>query len=172
MKKTILFFLSFVLFAFTSTDIKPVDTDGSVTFGIKNFGLNTTGQIKGLKGTIKWDAANPSASSFDVTVDVNTINTGIDSRDSHLKKEDYFDTDKYPTIHFVSTAVAAGNITGNFTIKGITKKVSFPFTVTPLGKGVLFSGSFSVNRKDFNVGGGSAVLGDNVNVALKVQANP
>ena len=172
MKKTILFLIPFVLSAFVAADLKPVDADGSVAFVIKNFGLNTNGVFKGLKGNIKWDAANPAAGSFDLTVDVNTINTGIDSRDKHLKEEDYFNAVKYPTIRFVSTAISPGNITGNIVIKGITKKISFPFTVTPSGKGYLFEGGFSLSRKDFGIGSGSAVLGDNVNVLLKVNAIP
>lgn len=170
MKNILLFFLSGVLVVF-AIDLKPVDADNSVTFVIKNFGINTKGELKGLKGNIKWDEANPSTSSFDVSVDVNTINTGIDKRDYDLKKEKYFDAKKYPTLSFISTAVTADNITGDLTIKGITKKVNFPFAVTPSGKGYLFKGSFSISRRDFGVGGGG-VLGDNVDVTLKVQAIP
>ncbi|MEP7319933.1 MAG: YceI family protein [Panacibacter sp.] len=172
MKRTLLFIIPFILFAFAAADLKPVDTDGAVTFKIKNFGINTSGEFKGLQGNIKWDAANPNKASFNVSIDVNSINTGIESRDTHLKKEDYFDAAKYPAIRFVSTAVAEGTIAGNLTIKGVTQKISFPFTITPSGKGYLFEGSFSLNRKDFGIGGGSVSLSDNVTVALKVQANP
>jgi len=172
MKNIVLLFAPFLLLAFVGADLKPVDTDDAVSFAIKNFGLNVNGKFKGLQGKIKWDAVNPSNSLFDVAVDVNTISTGIDSRDSHLKKEDYFDAEKYPAIHFISTAVTAGNVTGNLTIKGITKKISFPFTVTASGNGYVFMGSFALNRRDFGVGNGSAVLSDNVTVSLKVQANP
>ena len=49
------------------------------------------------------------ASSFNVSVDVNTINTGVDSRDSHLKKEEYFNAEKYPTINFASTSIEKSN---------------------------------------------------------------
>ena len=94
---------SFFLVSFSAKDLKPADIDGSVTFTIKNFGINTGGEIKGLKGIIKWDAENPSASSFNVSVDVNTINTGIDMRDNHLRKEEYFNAEKFPTINFSST---------------------------------------------------------------------
>ena len=59
MKKLLLFLIPFVLFAFATADLKPFDADGSVTFTIKNFGLNTSGSFKDLKGNIKWDAANP-----------------------------------------------------------------------------------------------------------------
>jgi len=161
---------SIVVMSFTSSDLKPVDANEAVTFAIKNFGINTNGEFKGLKGIIKWDASNPSASVFNVTVDANTINTDIDMRDSHLKKEEYFNTEKYPTINFVSTAVTANNVTGNLTIKGVTKQISFPFTVKPSAGGYLFEGSFEINRRDFGVGGGSVSLSNNATVNLKVQA--
>jgi polyisoprenoid-binding protein YceI len=161
---------SVVVMSFTSSDLKPVDASEAVTFAIKNFGINTNGEFKGLKGTIKWDPSNPSASVFNVTVDANTINTDIDMRDSHLRKEEYFNTEKYPTINFVSTAVTANNVTGNLTIKGVTKQISFPFTVKPSAGGYLFEGSFEINRRDFGVGGGSVSLSNSATVNLKVQA--
>ena len=164
--------IALLLSAFTLVDLKPVDSEGAVTFVIKNFGLNTNGSLKGLKGTIKWDAANPAASQISASVDVNTLNTGIDMRDKDLKEEKYFDVTKYPTINFVSTAVSATSITGNLTIKGVTKSFTFPITVTPSGSGYLFQGNFSVNRRDFGIGGGSMVLSDEAKVTLKVQTNP
>jgi polyisoprenoid-binding protein YceI len=172
MKKYLFLIVPCILLAFSFVDLKPVDADGSVTFVIKNFGINTKGEFKGLQGTIKWDAANPANSSFNVSVDVNTINTGSDIRDNDLKKESYFNASKYPTINFASTSVTSGNVTGNLTIKGVTKEISFPFKATPSGNGYLFEGNFSLNRKDFGVGGGSFALSDHVDVTLKVLANP
>ena len=156
--------------AFVSAELKPVDTSEAVTFTIKNFGINTKGEVKGLKGTIKWDAANPAASVFNVTVDAKTINTGIEMRDNHLRKDEYLDTDKFPVISFASTSVTANNIKGNLTIKGVTKEVSFPFTVKPSNGGYLFEGEFEINRRDFGVGGGSVSLSNSMKVSLKVQA--
>ena len=88
----------------------------------------------------------------------------------HLRKEEYFNTAKYPTINFVSTAITASNVTGNLTIKGVTKQISFPFTVKPSAGGYLFEGSFEINRRDFGIGGGSVSLSNNATVNLKVQA--
>lgn len=166
----ILLITAVAVLAFRSAELKPVDADEAVTFTIKNLGINTGGEFKGLKGTIKWDPSNPPASVFNATVDVNTINTGIDMRDNHLRKEEYFNVDQYPVISFESTAVTATNVTGNLTIKGITKQVSFPFTVKPSAGGYLFEGSFTINRRDFGVGGGSISLSNTVKVDLKVQA--
>jgi polyisoprenoid-binding protein YceI len=168
-------FCCFVVFSsFALLALRPVDSDNAVTFVIKNFGINTKGELKGLKGNIQWNEENVAASSINVSVDANTINTGIDARDKDLKKEEYFNTDKYPVISFVSTAITPGSdthkVTGNLTMKGVTKTITFPFTATKTANGYLFSGSFTINRLDYGVGKNSMVLNDDVDVTLKVQA--
>jgi polyisoprenoid-binding protein YceI len=69
---------------------KPVDEKSDIKFVIKNFGLNTSGSLNGLKGTINFDPSNPGASPLMVSVEVTPVNTGSDARDNHLKKEEYF----------------------------------------------------------------------------------
>jgi polyisoprenoid-binding protein YceI len=170
MKKYFFLLFPVALFSFSLSEFKPVDENNSVTFAIKNFGITTNGEFKGLKGSIKWDVANPPNSFFDVNVDVNTINTGIGMRDNDLKEAKWFDASKYSTINFKSTNVTATNVTGNLTIKGITKEVSFPYSATPAASGYRFEGTFRLNRRDFKVGGGSFSLSDNVAVTLKVYA--
>ena len=161
-------------FTLNAQQYKPVDEQSEVKFTIKNFGINTNGTLNGLKGTIKFDPANLSASSFNVTVDVNTINTGVDGRDNHLRREEYFDVAKYPLNRFVSSSIEKnGNsyiAKGNLTIKAVTKSISIPFTVNRSADEIIFSGEFNINRKDFGVGGSSAVMGSNVDVSLKVSA--
>jgi len=167
-------FLIACLVSVKAQQYRPVDEKSKISFTIKNFGFNTPGTLTGLKGTIKFNPSDLPSSSFNVSVNVNTINTGIDARDSHLKKEEYFDAEKFPTINFVSTNITKDQngyvVSGNLTIKGVTKPVSFPFTIENQGNGMLFDGSFSINRKDFGVGGSSAVLSNTVNVTLKVFA--
>ena len=70
--------------------MKPVDEGSAVKFRIKNFGGTVIGSFKGLNGTIHFNPSDLSSAAFDVTVDVNTINTGIDMRNNDLKKEKYF----------------------------------------------------------------------------------
>lgn len=168
-------FLITSIFTVTAQQYKPVDSKSEVKFTIKNFGINTNGSLAGLKGSIKFDEQNPGNTVFNVSVDVNTINTGVDNRDSHLKKEEYFNVEKYPAISFTSTSVAGTQgkytVNGNLSIKGITKPVSFPFTAEKKDNGFIFSGEFSIDRKEFGVGGNSAVLGNSVNVSLKVFAD-
>jgi polyisoprenoid-binding protein YceI len=167
-------FLFAGLFTVKAQQYKPLDDKSEVNFTIKNFGFSTPGSLKGLKGSIKFNSSDLVSSSFNVSVDVNTVNTGVDARDSHIKKEEYFNAEKFPVISFNSTKITkeqnSYTVTGNLTIKGVTRPVSFPFTVQNQDNGLIFSGSFSINRKDFGVGGSSAVLGNSVDVSLKVFA--
>lgn len=153
---------------------KPVDEKSEIEFTIKNFGINTNGSLNGLKGTINFNPSDLAASAFNVSVDVNTINTGVDSRDSHLKKEEYFDAEKYPAIKFASTSIEKSingyTVKGNLTIKSVTKAISIPFTVDESADGLTLKGKFSINRKDFGVGGSSAVLSNTADISLKVFA--
>lgn len=152
----------------------PSDAGSEAKFVIKNFGINVTGSFKGLKGKIVFDPANPGGSSVNVTVDAATVNTGNDSRDKHLKKEDYFDATNHSVLSFVSTKITgkAGTYTieGNLAIKGIMKLISFPFTATAITNGYRLEGQFKLNRRDFKVGGGSLILSDELTVILNVSA--
>jgi polyisoprenoid-binding protein YceI len=140
---------------------------------IKNFGFNVTGSFKGLKGVVHFDPNNLAASSFDVSIDANTINTGIDMRDEHLRSDSYFDVKNYPQIHFVSTRVTTSNRAGTFfvfghlTIKQTTKEISFPFTYQTEAEGPLFKGEFKLNRRDFSIGG-SGTISNELVVKLEV----
>jgi len=153
----------------------PADLGSSIGFRIKNFGFNTVGTFTGLQGTIVFDPQNAATDSFDVSLDAASINTANNIRDEHLKKDAYFDVGKYPRIRFVSIAVKPLDknghytITGKLTIKGATKEISFPFLSTPLGDDFIFKGGFTINRKDFGVGG-SSTLSNDLTVSLAVLA--
>jgi polyisoprenoid-binding protein YceI len=73
----------------------PVDEGSNVKFIIKNFGLNVTGEFKGLKGDISFDPDKLSSASFVASVDAATVNTGNGSRDRHLRKEEYLFVEKF-----------------------------------------------------------------------------
>jgi polyisoprenoid-binding protein YceI len=153
----------------------PVDEGSTIGFKIKNFGFNNGGTFKGLRGTIVFDPKNVAGDSFDVSVEAASINTDNDMRDDHLRKEAYFDVEKYPRIRFVSTSVVASDksghfmITGKLTIKGTTKQISFPFLAAPAGNDYIFKGSFAIKRRDFDVGGASTLSND-LTVSLTVLA--
>jgi polyisoprenoid-binding protein YceI len=153
----------------------PVNEGSTISFKIKNFGINNEGSFKGLQGTILFDPQNAPADSFDVSVDAASVNTDNEMRDEHLRKEAYFDVEKYPRIRFVSSAVTVdGNghykLMGKLTIKRTTKEISFPFLAMPAGDDYIFKGSFTINRRDFDVGGAST-LGNEVTLSLTVLAS-
>jgi len=163
-------------FVFAQPKLTPTDAGSKVHFVIKNFGISVGGDFTGLKGFIEFEAANVTAAVINVTADAATVNTDNNKRDEHLKKDDYFDVAKYPTIHIVSSKIEKGSsinaylFSGNLTIKGVTKPLKFPFTATKSGTGYLFAGNFDISRRDFNVGGGTFPLSENVKVSLSILA--
>lgn len=153
----------------------PADNGSTVKFRIKNFGLAVTGTFTGLEGGIVFNAANLASSSFTVSVDAASIETGINLRNNHLRGEDYFDVKKYPRISFTSSGVSSAGqagifyLSGKLTIRNVTKEISFPFTASVIENGYLFDGSFRINRRDFKVGG-SNTIADSVSITLHVAA--
>jgi len=162
-------------FSSVSQVFEPVDEQSSIKFRIKNFGFNVTGSFTGLNGTIKYNPENLAASSMEVTLQAKSINTGIDLRDNHLRKEEYFHVKNYPVIRFVSVRITPSSKPGTLfmfaklTIKNVTREISFPFTAVPHQNGYLFNGEFRINRIDFGVGESSSAS-DNLTVLLKVFA--
>ncbi len=173
MKKGILGLGFWLMSLGVMAQMHPVDKSSSVKFAIKNFGFAVTGSMSGLEGDIVFDPTHPDAARFDVTVNSATINTGNDSRDEHLRADDYFDVKNHPRIRFVSKSIRGSGTSftmdGELTIKDKTKSISIPFKADPSGKGFVFEGSFKMNRRDFGVGGGSTIS-DNLTVTLKVTA--
>jgi polyisoprenoid-binding protein YceI len=156
---------------FTSTD-----QGSTIKFTINNFGFGVDGTFTGLQGSIDFDPQNPAAGKFDVSIDASTVNTDNSLRDSHLRNDSYFDVKNYPRIRLLSSRIVpkgpAGTylFTGQLTIKAVTKEISFPFSVTPAGGGFDFKGSFTINRKDYGIGGTSTISNE-LTVSLHVMAS-
>ena len=175
-----LLFSFLILFSLNSgaQDLVPAEDGSNIHFTIKNFGFNTGGEFKGLKGKIFFNPAYLPSASFSVSISAASIDTENESRDKDLREELYLHVEKYPEISLVSTKIDKTNktddgfyfFTGNLTIKGITKPVSFPFKVEKAGANSLFSGEFTINRLDFDVGEKSTVLSQKVIIKLKVLA--
>jgi polyisoprenoid-binding protein YceI len=145
-----------------------------VSFKIKNAGLTVTGRFSGLTTSLFFSPDKLSSSSLKGTVEVATIKTGIDKRDKDLLEEKYFDAEKYKSIEIKSTKLYnkghgyAGLF--NVTIKGVTKQVEIPFEFKQTGKDGEFKSGFTINRKDFGVGGNSMIMGDDVKVTIDIKA--
>lgn len=151
------------------------DADSKVAFTIKNMGMNVNGFLQGLKGKAYFNPKDLKSSSFDVTVDVATINTNNSRRDNHLKKSDFFDAEKYPVIGIQTTSILAkGNnvyvAKAKLTMHGVTKEIQFDFTANPANNGYQFLAEFSVNRLDYGIGSNSTTMGNPVSVHLNIIA--
>lgn len=166
MKKITLLLVAilFSVNSFAQTKYK-VDTYHSfLNFSIKHLGISfVNGKMDNYEGTLILDGENLSTAKFDFTIDANSINTGIEMRDNHLKSEDFFDVAKHKQISFVSTSVKKVKdnqykLHGNLTIKGITKAVVFDLTyggmIADDGQGnqkVGFQATTTIDRTDFNI---------------------
>ncbi|MEB0260445.1 MULTISPECIES: YceI family protein [unclassified Mucilaginibacter] len=150
-------------------------TKAKISFELKNLGIKTGGVIGGVQGNITFDPAKLATSKIEATADVNAINTDNDMRDEHLKRDDYFDVQKYPKMSLSSVSFkknSGNNFTGvfNLTVKGITKPIEVPFAYATVATGNLFKGSFKINRKDFKIGGNSMTMSDDVTINFEAEA--
>jgi polyisoprenoid-binding protein YceI len=151
-------------------------TRSTITFQVKNLGINTGGTISGLKADIQFNPNNLATDTINASVDANTISTDNDSRDDHLKSEDYFDVAHFPKIIMKSVLFkhkSGVNYTCafNLTIKGKTKLIEVPFTYTEKGNAAIFKGNFKLNRLDFGIGESSMMLSNEVTVNIDVEIN-
>ena len=139
----------------------PVAGESSVRFSLKNFGFRTGGSLDAPEGDIVFKPDDLTKSSFRVTIKAESINTNNESRDEHLKEASYFDVKNYPLIRFVSSSVTEAGKQGSYqtlgtlTIKNKSKEIAMLFTAEKNGDGWTFSGSFTMNRKDYDIGGSS-----------------
>ena len=119
------------------------------------------GAFKEFEGTAHVDTANPANSKVDVTIKTESVDTGVEDRNAHLRSGDFFEVEKYPTISFASTDVERDGddwtITGDLTIKDVTKPVTIEFESTgsardPFGNlRIGFEGRTTLSRKDWGL---------------------
>lgn len=171
--------LRFIFFAFLlSSSTLPLIAQNytlqkaEIRFDIENAGITVKGTFDSIPSiTLMMPGNNPSKMSISGSISAASIHTGISIRDKHLRNRDYFDTEKYPLIYLASTSFSKkGNaLEGNFTlqIKQTKKPVMIPITITKNGNTVEMNGAFTINRRDFNLGGNSLILSDSVDVYVK-----
>ncbi len=176
LKRTIaVLLISLIYTAGFGQNLNPSDADSKVSFIIKNMGLDVDGSLKGLKGKIAFDPKSLKSSLFDVTVDVNTINTNNTRRDAHLKRADFFDAEKYPVIGIKTTSVSAKGkdrytAKAILTMHGVSKNIQFDFVAQAQANGYRFTGGFTLDRLAYGIGKNSMTMGDEVKVNLDVVA--
>ncbi len=169
--------------------IDPVHT--SIAFKVKHMMVSDVkGQFERFAGTIVLDPKNMEASSVDITIESPSISTNNEKRDGHLKSPDFFDVEKHPTITFKSKKVVKKGeqwvAVGDLTMRGVTKEIELPFTLSgPVSAGNASGGTTSIigvsaatelNRQDFGVSwnksldAGGVVVSDKVRIELEVEA--
>lgn len=164
-------------------EIDPVHS--SINFSVRHLMVgNVRGRFDRFSGAITVDEGGTP--SVIAEVDVDSIDTGNDQRDTHVKAADFFDVAEFPIATFVSSAVRADGddyvLEGDFTLKGVTKLVAMTLLFGGLnpgmGRGEVagFEASVVLSRKDFGVGGelpldgGGSMVGDKVTITLALEA--
>ncbi|MCC6660927.1 MAG: YceI family protein [Phycisphaerales bacterium] len=138
------------------------------------------GRFNDLGGTVSWDDANPSAASFNVEIKTGSVDSKNAARDKHLRSASFFNTEQFPTATFTSTSVKpAGEntveVTGDFTLNGVTKPVTAKVEKTGQGKGqrgevIGFETVFTLRRSDFGITFMPGGLGDDVKIFASFEA--
>lgn len=150
-----------------------------VLFSYAHLGLtNNMGLLSGGTGTLKLDPKAPNAASISVEVPISTIHTTIAKLDEEFQSPKFFDVAKFPTAKFVSTSVkvtgTSAEITGNLTIKGITKPVTLKASFAAAGtvnfgvkkEAVSFDATGIIKRSDFGLGAAVPIVGDDVTLKI------
>ena len=158
--------------------IDPVHS--SVGFTIRHFVSKVPGSFSKLSGTITVDRENLEKSSVDAVIDINSVNTANEKRDTHLKSPDFFDAAKYATSTFKSkswkkTGEDTFDITGDLTIHGVTKEVVLQTTLLGFGPGARgaqlsgWEGTTKIKKSDFGISS-PPMLGDDVTINVSIEA--
>jgi polyisoprenoid-binding protein YceI len=144
------------------------------------------GRFEKWEGSVEFDESNPEATAVAVTVDVASINTRDEQRDGHLASPDFFNTAEFPHMTFTSTRVEktgdnSGKLSGDLTIRGVTKEVVLDVEYAGLAKspwGTVssgFSASGSINRKDWGLTWnqtletGGMLVGEKINIEIELE---
>lgn len=149
-----------------------------IGFSIRHNELTlVTGRFKNFEGTIHYDT-DVTRSSVEFKAKVESIDTGVEGRDKHLRTADFFEVEKYPEMTFKSTRVEARGkayiLHGDLTLKGVTKPVALPFTVTGAikdGRGntrIGIAAQTKIDRRDYGIIWGQALAGGGFNVGHDV----
>lgn len=155
-------------------------THSDVAFQVRHFLTPVRGEFNDFDGVVVYDPEDPAASRVEVTVQAASIDTDNERRDGHLRSDDFFAAETHPTLTFKSKKVEQGAdglaVTGDLTIRGVTKEVTVPVEVLGvMGDKAGFSTRFVIDRLDYGVSWnnvldqGGAVLGDEVTIDLNFE---
>jgi polyisoprenoid-binding protein YceI len=161
-------------------------THSSVLFKLNHLGVGTCwGRFNAFEGTFVFNEANPAASSVNVKIDVNSIDTNNKDRDAHLKNQDYFDVVEHESITFTSTKVEKTtsathfDVHGKLTMHGVTKPVTIRMELVGMkdvgekygGFKCGFDGTLKIKRSDYGMSSMIPYIGDEVTIVLAIEGN-
>ena len=191
---------TFAILTFTGAAVVGAETAaGPMTFTIDsahsvvqfkvrhNMIANVLGTFGKIEGTIQYEAGKPASFQGKATIPVASVTTNNERRDNHLKSEDFFAAEQYPTITFESkkAEVVDGNqirISGDLTMRGVTKPVVLDATILGVAPGMggstlmALEATGKVNRKDYNINwnktldSGGVVVSDEVQMIVQIEA--
>jgi polyisoprenoid-binding protein YceI len=172
----------------TRTTTWAIDAAHSIAeFSVKHMMISTVkGSFQNVQGEVSWDGENFSTATVDARIDSATLTTNNEMRDNHLRTNDFFNAEKWPAITFTSTQVEHEGddefkLHGELTIRDVTKPVVLDVEFEGLmekdafgNRRAAFTGTTSINRKEFGINwngaieGGGVVVGDKVKVTLHI----
>ena len=159
-----------------------------IGFAIRHYEISLVrGRFKDFSGMIRYDDSDVSKSSVEFTAKIESIDTGVEARNAHLRTADFFDAAKFPDMTFKSTRVERKGpdqyvLNGDFTLKGVTQQISLPFTMTGAIKDAQGNTRFGIaaqtkiNRRDYGITWGKAMsnggldVGNEVMIDLQLEA--
>jgi len=159
-----------------------------IGFKVRHMGLiEVPGFFRDFTGEVNFDPKDATKSTVTFKAMMTSVDTGVAGRDRHLRTAEFFEVEKYPEMTFKSTKVEKKGkgwiVTGDLTMKGVTKSVSIPFGIAGWlpegersGMKMGIAGETTINRRDFgvnygtNLPSGIAALSDEVKVVLQIEA--
>jgi polyisoprenoid-binding protein YceI len=155
-----------------------------VSWTANHFGFSDQmGKFPDVTGEIIFDEKKMSESSVDATIKIDSLVTGSEKFDMHLKSADFFDVKKFPTARFVSKKVTAAGknkakVEGDLTLHGVTKSVVLDVKINKKGTSIVtqketvgFSATSQIKRSEFGIDYGAPGVSDEVKLVIEVEAN-
>jgi polyisoprenoid-binding protein YceI len=163
-------------------------THSVVEFKVRHMMINNVkGQFTRVTGALSLNEADLTQSSVEAAIEIASIHTGDEGRDAHLKGADFFEAEQFPTMQLKTTHIALKSdgelvVTGDLTIKGVTRSVQFAVegpsaaTKDPWGNTRIgLAATTKINRKDFGLTWNAALetggllVGEDVSIALELE---
>ncbi|NLZ12542.1 MAG: YceI family protein [Alcaligenaceae bacterium] len=153
-----------------------------VSFGYSQMSVDMTGGFSEVKATeLQFDPATPDTARIALEIALKGVDAGYAEANTELAKDEWLNTAKFPLASFTARKVTAlgdnrFEAAGDLVIKGNTRPITVPFTVTETADNGVFKGQFTLQRSDFNIGEGQwkdfSIVADNITITFSLVAKP